>query len=249
MCSARFVDRSEVGDLAGLVIVIDVLRAFTTAAVAFDRGATSITLVADADEALALGRAEPGAVVMGEVGGAPVDGFDLGNSPVDAASFDFRGRRVVQRTSAGTQGVVAARVADVLLCGSLVVAGATARLVRSQYAHLARTYVITGRHNDEQGSNDGGDDLAVAEYLEALITTGDHVDARPFVERVRQSQWARVMSGIESRTGEPMVTPVPLPGVHPGDLDACCEVDRYALALQVDRSSGRPVLHSVTHPG
>lgn len=233
MCSARFVDRSEVGDTTGLVIVIDVLRAFTTAAVAFSRGARRITLVASPDEALTLGRAT-GAVVMGEVGGAPVDGFDLGNSPAEAASFDFAGRDVVQRTSAGTQGVVAAQAADVLLCGSLVVAGATAAWVRRHHPDLPRTYVITGRHNDEQGSNDGGDDLATAEYIEALISAGPDVDPAPYVERVRTSQWAREMA---TRVGM---------GVHSGDLDACCDVDRYPLALIVDRADGLPILRGAT---
>ena len=38
----------------GTVIIIDVFRAFTTAAIAFDRGADHIVLVAEIDEALAL---------------------------------------------------------------------------------------------------------------------------------------------------------------------------------------------------
>ncbi len=36
----------------GTVIIIDVFRAFTTAAIAFDRGASRITLVAEIEEAL-----------------------------------------------------------------------------------------------------------------------------------------------------------------------------------------------------
>ena len=43
-------------EAVGTTIIIDVFRAFTTAAVAFDRGATQIVLVAEVDEALALRR-------------------------------------------------------------------------------------------------------------------------------------------------------------------------------------------------
>ena len=38
----------------GIVIVIDVFRAFTTAAIAFENGAKDITLVAEVEEALEL---------------------------------------------------------------------------------------------------------------------------------------------------------------------------------------------------
>ena len=54
---------------AGTTIIIDVFRAFTTAAVAFDRGATQIVLVAEVDEALALRRRGAGHLCMGEVDG------------------------------------------------------------------------------------------------------------------------------------------------------------------------------------
>ena len=46
-------------EAAGTTIIIDVFRAFTTAAVAFDRGATQIVLVAEVDEALDLRRDFP----------------------------------------------------------------------------------------------------------------------------------------------------------------------------------------------
>ena len=40
----------------GTVIIIDVFRAFTTAAIAFQNGASQITLVAEVEEALELQR-------------------------------------------------------------------------------------------------------------------------------------------------------------------------------------------------
>src|SRR6516164_10563272 len=93
---------------SGCVAVIDVFRAFTTAAVALANGASRIVMVRTVEEALALRDAGIGQVRMGEVQGRAPDGFDFGNSPFEISGVDFRGQIIIQRTSAGTQGVVAA---------------------------------------------------------------------------------------------------------------------------------------------
>lgn len=106
------------GEATGHVVVIDVLRAFTTAAYAFAAGIEEIELVATPEEALA----RPG-FRMGEVGGRLIPAFDHNNSPSGLVGRRLSGR-AVQRTSAGTQGVVLATRAESLWLGSLVVAGA-----------------------------------------------------------------------------------------------------------------------------
>ncbi len=109
----------------GTVIIIDVFRAFTTAAIAFENGASQITLVAEVEEALELQRRGIGDVLMGEVDGARPDGFDYGNSPFEIAEVDFTGKSIVQSTRAGTVGVAAAAKADAIYLGSFAVAEAT----------------------------------------------------------------------------------------------------------------------------
>ena len=61
----------------GTTIIIDVFRAFTTAAIAFGRGAKEITLVAEPEEAMELHRRGVGDYLMGEVGGKRPEGFDF----------------------------------------------------------------------------------------------------------------------------------------------------------------------------
>lgn len=95
----------------GVVVIIDVFRAFTTAAVALANGATKIIIVRDVEEALRLRAAGVGELCMGEVGGHAPPGFDPGNSPFEASQADLDGRTIIQRTSAGTQGIVAAKQA------------------------------------------------------------------------------------------------------------------------------------------
>src|SRR4030088_1555266 len=109
----------------GHVVIVDVFRAFTTAAFCVAAGAREIVLVADHEQALALKRDDPSLFLTGEIGGRPIPGFDVGNSPSVIERLDLTGRRVVQRTSSGTQGVVAARGAQAIVLGSFVIAQAT----------------------------------------------------------------------------------------------------------------------------
>ncbi len=100
--------RWELEGLGGPVVVIDVIRAFTTAAYAFGAGAEAIYLVGSVEEALAFTTRHTGALAMGEDRGRRPAGFDFPNSPVAVSRTDLSGRTMVQRTSAGTQGVIAA---------------------------------------------------------------------------------------------------------------------------------------------
>src|ERR1700674_4474220 len=112
---------------SGTVAVIDVFRAFTTAAVALARGASRIVMVASVEEALALRDNGVGEICMGEVRGRRPPGFDFGNSPFELSRANVAGMTIIQRTSAGTQGIVAAKHAERLYAASLVTANATAR--------------------------------------------------------------------------------------------------------------------------
>ncbi len=93
-----------------VVVVIDVLRAFTTAAFAFDRGADEILLVSTVEEAFELQDRNSDCLLIGEVDGLPIKGFDLPNSPTAVAKMDLSSRRLIQRTTAGTQGIVLASI-------------------------------------------------------------------------------------------------------------------------------------------
>lgn len=85
----------------GLVIVIDVLRAFSNAAYAFAQGADRIVLVSTVEEALQLKQEIPNSLAIGEVGGIPPTGFDLGNSPTEMVQQEIQQRTLIQRTGAG----------------------------------------------------------------------------------------------------------------------------------------------------
>jgi 2-phosphosulfolactate phosphatase len=217
---ARFVATDQAAGVTGAVVVVDVLRAFTTAAVALAGGARHIYLVADVDEALAFKAAVPGSLAMGEEHGRRPAGFDFANSPTEVAAADVRDRVIVQRTSSGTQGVVAARSATRLWCASLVCASPTAAAVRS--AGLgAPAYVITGWSAAAPGS--GADDLATAELIERA-RCGEPLEAAATAHLVATSQEAGRTLAIG-------------PGhVHPGDITHAIAVDAFDFAMEVTRS-------------
>lgn len=115
---------------SGVVAIIDVFHAFSTAAVALANGASRVIMVSTVEEALALRHTGVGQICMGEVGGLPPPGFDYGNSPFEVSRVDFLDKTIIQRTSAGTQGIAAAGQARRLYAASLVTAKATARAMR-----------------------------------------------------------------------------------------------------------------------
>jgi 2-phosphosulfolactate phosphatase len=220
----RFLARWEVVDVTGAVVAVDVLRAFTTAAYAFAAGARHIFLVDSVEEALSLKAGDPSLLLMGEDRGRRVDGFDFSNSPAEVAGAALDDRVLVQRTSAGTRGVVAARSATRLWCAGLVCATATAAAVRASGLDDP-TYVITGRMTGDRQTN-ATDDTATAELIERA-RLGLDIDAEKTSQFVANSDEARRTLALG-------------PGhVDPEDIAMATRVDAFDFAMEVQRIGDR----------
>jgi 2-phosphosulfolactate phosphatase len=211
----------------GVVVVIDVIRAFTTAAFAFAAGAQDIAPVGTVEEALALRKHIPNALAMGEVHGLHVEGFDFGNSPSALVGLDLAGRHLIQRTSAGTQGVVRSVQADALLAASLCCARATARYI-TRLAPECVTFVITGFRSDGLGD----EDAACADYIEGLLH-GGAPDTGLFIQRVRNSPEGHIFADPAR------------PEFPAADLECCVDIDRFDFAMPVNRRNGRLVMEAM----
>ena len=153
----------------GVAIVIDVLRAFTCAALMMHLGVEKIILLAEPDAVLDFKR-KKGYLAVGEVDGIKVPGFDLGNSPASilaAGQGLFVGRTVAQRTSAGVTGAVAAaRRSEAVILGSYVTAGAIARYIQKLEP---QPYVVSLVAMGSAGTEITPDDEACADYIEHLL--------------------------------------------------------------------------------
>jgi 2-phosphosulfolactate phosphatase len=216
----RQLARWELDGVAGAVVVVDVIRAFTTAAYAFGSGAAEIYLVGNVDEALAFKAANPGSLAMGEERGLRPDGFDFPNSPAMVREADLDGRTLVQRTSAGTQGVVRAVDATRLWAASLAVASATARAV--QGAGLgAPAYVITGRVEDLPVG--GVDDVLTADLIERARTGGPLEADATAAALLATDEAARTLALGPEHT-------------DPRDIELAAVVDAFEFAMEVERT-------------
>lgn len=210
----------------GVVILIDVLRAFSTAAYAFSCGAKEIILVGGVEEALSLKAQIPNSKAIGEVGGLPPAGYDFGNSPTLLSHEDLSGITLIQRTGAGTQGAVRSQNAEVMLASSFVVANPTVRFVKKLGAPEV-TFVITG-----ETFRGGEEDFACAAYLEELFKD-NQPDTKPFIKRVYESRDA-IQHLDPNETGFPL-----------SDLDYCTQIDKFNFALPITRENGKLIMRCV----
>lgn len=196
----------------GVVVVIDVLRAFTTAAFAFESGAKEIILVKEHQEALDLRKQVPDAVIIGEINrGQPTSDFDYLNSPSQIQDAPLSGKTVILRTSSGTQGAVNAKHAEHLLLASFCTAQATLQYIRKLDPQIV-TFVITSSHSIDE-------DLALADYLEARLLLGDEVTPCPYLKRVDASSSAQLCKNNE------------IEYMPKEDLDLALQIDKFSFYI------------------
>ena len=161
--------RQGAREARGVVVVIDVFRAFTCAPLFFYFGAGRVILEADPDKAQRLKRENPEWILVGEVNEVPLQDADLGNSPshiMKKGSSFFRGKTIIHRTTAGVTGVAAAVPgADQVILGSFVTAKATAAYIMGRDPDLV-TLVAMG----DRGKTPAPEDELCADYLEHLLT-------------------------------------------------------------------------------
>ncbi|MGI9017585.1 MAG: 2-phosphosulfolactate phosphatase [Euzebya sp.] len=220
-CTLEDVDQQH-----GCVVVIDVLRAFTTSAVVLAAGADPYHLVATLDQAYALRRADPAIRLLGEVDGITAEGFDYGNSPTAISGVDFTGVEVAHRSSAGTQGVARATSANRVLTTSFAVARATAAAIAGE---SRVSFCVTGAHS----GRDGEEDRACGDYIAALLKQDGPVDPSPYLGRVTRSTAAALFLADDN------------PDLPVADLPFAQIIDRYDFAMQARASSGHHLLTAI----
>ena len=114
------------------VFVVDVLRATTVVCAALHHGAKGIVPVASIDEASRMAQTlgPEDVILMGERNSLPIEGFPLGNSPLEMTEAVVRGKTLVMSTTNGTRAMLAVQGASevyVAAAVNLAVAGQRAR--------------------------------------------------------------------------------------------------------------------------
>lgn len=204
----------------GLVVVIDVLRAFSTAAYAFAAGAEQIYLVSTVEDAFKLKRKISNSKIMGEVDGIPVEGFDFGNSPNQFDRLNLSGIPLIQRTTSGTQGIIRSRSAAQLIATGFCTAGAVVRKIKD-WSPADISFVSTGKRPGGWGD----EDQACADYLQACLL-GDAVDPGQYLDRVKNSIPGQYFQNPNM---------IDYPEI---DLDYCLQLDKFDFVMSVAKSNG-----------
>jgi len=212
----------------GLVVVIDVFRAFSVACYAVENGAEDYIAVGEIDLARQLA-AERSGVLVGERDCIKIEGFDFGNSPTEIENQDFTGRTLVHTTSAGTQGLVSATGADEIITGSFVNAQAIVEYVRSKDPELV-TIVAMGTG----GVMRAQEDMMCAMYLKNELEDypNSFVTLKKFLAGVDSAE--KFFDETKEYAPE-------------RDFELCMELDRFDFVLQaIPRQDGSVRLKKIT---
>jgi 2-phosphosulfolactate phosphatase len=208
-----------VGD--GVVMVIDVIRAFTTAAILFSRGVRDIICVRDASAADRISGLTARPLTVGEQVHPPFPVVDLPNSPTAVSTADVHGRDVIFYTANGTRVLAEASPDHTLLAVSAVNVGATAQWILANRPGVPVQIVASDPSSPE--------DLACAAHLAALLA-GENPDP----DQTR----AGVLAGADDhyeRWGRHVAPEAWQAFLR--DVEVCAQVDSYPLALVAQRST------------
>lgn len=153
-----------------IAIVIDTLRFTTTAATALEVGAECVATTDSVEAARAAAAEAPSWLLCGERQCNPIEGFAMGNSPLEYTPDRVSGRKLLFTTTNGTRAVEAARVAPEVWLGSLVNRHAVCEAIaslRETRSQLRITIICAGT----DGSVATEDVLAAGAIIDLLETT------------------------------------------------------------------------------
>ncbi len=216
-------------EVAGRVVfVVDTLRASTTICAALAHGARGVVPVASIEEAMKLAQTleRREVVLTGERNGVRIDGFDLGNSPLEMTEEAVRGRTLVRTTTNGTRAFVATAGAAAVYIAAAANMGLAG--TRAREALAARQDLLVLCAGREQ-----------AFALEDAYTAGRLILAAVEGRRIRKglNDAALVSVDLARRYGTRWNRPLMLSQAgrelirigYRDDVAASAEVDRFAV--------------------
>lgn len=157
------------GDIQGKpVLVIDILRTTTSIVAALANGARSVIPAPSAEEVSRLAQnLERGAVVLaGERRLERMEGFDLGNSPLEMTADAVNGKTIVMATTNGTPAIVATEPAQVVLLGAVTNFSATVARAQEVFENGGEIVILCSGRSKMFALEDA---YAAGRFAQALI--------------------------------------------------------------------------------
>jgi 2-phosphosulfolactate phosphatase len=201
----------------GIVVIIDVFRAFSVACYAFDSGAAQYIATSDIKAAFELKKKYSSSVLVGERDEKKIEGFDFGNSPTELIKENLKGVTVIHTTTAGTSGLVNAGNASVLITGSIVNAGAIVKYIKS----LKPDNVS----------------LVAMGYRATTSAEEDLLCAMMISDRLRgiEKSYEKQISDLKTGAGSRFFKPENIEFSPPTDFFLCTMTDRFDFILKAER--------------
>jgi 2-phosphosulfolactate phosphatase len=220
---------------ASTVLVIDVLRASTCIVTALANGCEAIVPVASPEEARRRAGELDRSLIAGERRGEPLEGFDLGNSPLEFTRGRVGGRIIVMTTSNGTRALMAARPAPVVGVAAFINHAAAAGWA------LARGRDVLLLCAGERGARSLEDYICAGMLVERL--TGADPGAAPTTQAERAAGAARPYGKDVGRLAQDSSWARHLTSVGRGrDVAACLALDTRTLVPEYCRDIDKIVV-------
>ena len=225
----HFEPAAPLPDLTGsTVVVIDVLRSTSSMVEALVNGAQGVYPAASTEEAIklasSLGRDDT--ILCGEARGLMIEGFDLGNSPLEFSSENVAGKRLVMSTTNGTR--------------AFFLVGDAVTVLACSFMNLSAVGVAAMESDSI---------VVVCAGMGGLFSLDDAVCAGALVQRIRAAAEVDVELNDAAMGAVEMaltfrVNPDFLALTSAGqrlvdiglreDLEICAEIDRYSVVPEMD---------------
>ena len=206
----------------GIVVIIDVFRAFSTAYYLLANNAKQVMPVNGDDAAFAMKESYPDSILIGETRGKKVEGFDYGNSPLEIKDLAFYDKTLILKSTRGTTGLgnVDSEKADEVLVGAFLGIEAIANYIKHRNPEKV-TLVCMGNSGDE----DALEDNLFTESLQDLLQ-GKSINYQTTYDKIRSDRTAE-------RFFDPTLTHSPQE-----DFNLCLEFNKFDFVMKYNLKTG-----------
>jgi 2-phosphosulfolactate phosphatase len=212
---AEFIEGAKKAE--GLAVIIDVFRAFSVECYACDAGASQIIATSEVGEALRLRQYYNNSVLVGERDEKKIPDFDFGNSPTEIIKAELSGKTIIHTTTAGTQGLINAENADVVITGCFVNAAAIVRYIRHNNPSVVSLIAMGYR-----AIMTADEDIMCAELIKGRLEGKSTISEKH-------------IAGLQNSSGKRFFNPDNIDFSPPTDFFLCTMTDRFDFVLKALR--------------
>ncbi len=211
------------------VLVIDILRATTTMVTALANGARAILPAETADEAMRMAQnlKSDDLLLAGERNLARIDGFTLGNSPLEMTAEVVAGKQLIMTTTNGSAALAAVGLGNPVLIAAALNFTAVARAANEAFEDADEIVIVcAGREGmfaleDAYAAGRFVQSLIVGRGRNAVALSDGAIAARELVRRYGD-KWRRAISASAAARTLKLAK-------LKADVDAATESDKYDI--------------------